>query len=72
MPPLTLDDIRIFPTAAAFRRWLDANHDAVSEQWIGFYKKGASKTSISYAESVDEALCFGWIDGLTRRIDDEV
>ena len=72
MPTLTRDAVRIFPSPAAFRAWLEANHDAAPEQWIGFYKKGASKTSMTYAESVDEALCFGWIDGLTRRIDDEV
>ena len=72
MPPLTLDDIRIFPSAAAFRTWLEANHGSTGEQWVGYYKKGVPKTSMTYAESVDEALCFGWIDGLTRRIDDEV
>jgi len=71
-PPPTRDDIKLFPSAAAFRSWLESNHDALNEQWIGFYKKGASRTGMTYAESVDEALCFGWIDGLTRRIDDEV
>lgn len=72
VPPLTLDDIRIFPSAPAFRRWLQAHHASAGEQWIGYYKKGVRKTSMTYAESVEEALCFGWIDGLTRRIDDEV
>jgi uncharacterized protein YdeI (YjbR/CyaY-like superfamily) len=69
---LTLDDVRIFRTAAAFRTWLGTNHDTAPELWVGYYKKGVPKTSMSYAESVDEALCFGWIDGLTKRVDDEV
>ena len=71
-PPPTRDDIKLFSSAAKFRSWLESTHDGLDEQWIGFYKKGASKTGMTYAESVDEALCFGWIDGLTRRIDDEV
>jgi uncharacterized protein YdeI (YjbR/CyaY-like superfamily) len=68
----TNDDVRIFPTAAAFRAWLEANHDTATELWIGYYKKGVPRTSMTYPESVDEGLCFGWIDGLTRRIDAEV
>jgi len=68
----TRDDVQIFPTAADFRAWLEANHDTASELLVGYYKKGVPRTSMTYAESVDEALCFGWIDGLTRRIDDEV
>jgi uncharacterized protein YdeI (YjbR/CyaY-like superfamily) len=72
MGSLTLEDVHIFPDAAAFRTWLAANHAAAPELWIGFYKKGVPKTSMSYAESVVEGLCFGWIDGLTKRIDDEV
>jgi uncharacterized protein YdeI (YjbR/CyaY-like superfamily) len=64
--------IEIFPSAAEFRDWLEANHDIAPEVWIGYYKKGVPKASVSYPESVDEALSFGWIDGITRRIDDEV
>ena len=64
--------IEIFGSAAEFRDWLQANHDAAAEVWIGYYKKGVPKTSVTYPESVDEALSFGWIDGITRRIDDEV
>ena len=45
---------------------------AVAELWVGYYKKGVPKQSMTYAQAVEEALCFGWIDGLTRRIDDEV
>ena len=68
----TRDDVQIFPTAADFRAWLEQNHDTATELLVGYYKKGATKTSMTYAESVEEGLCFGWIDGLTRRIDDEV
>jgi uncharacterized protein YdeI (YjbR/CyaY-like superfamily) len=64
--------IEIFPSAAEFRNWLEANHDTAADVWIGYYKKGVPKASVSYPESVDEALSFGWIDGITRRIDDEL
>ena len=62
----------VFATATEFRAWLEANHDSASDLWVGFYKKGVPKTSVPYAEAVEEGLCFGWIDGLTRRIDDEL
>jgi uncharacterized protein YdeI (YjbR/CyaY-like superfamily) len=65
-------DVRIFSVAADFRAWLEEHHDAAGELWVGYYKKGVRKTSMTYPESVDEALCFGWIDGQARRIDDEV
>ena len=68
----TPDDVQVFPTAADFRAWLEANHDSAAELWVGYYKKGVPKQSMTYAQAVEEALCFGWIDGLTRRIDDEV
>ena len=68
----TRADITIFPSAADFRRWLEKHHATAPELFIGFYKKGVPKTSMTYGEAVDEALCFGWIDGITRRIDDEV
>ena len=67
-----LPEVRIFATAADFRAWLEENHATASELWIGYYKKGVPKTSMTYAEAVDEALCFGWIDGQARRISDEV
>jgi len=65
-------NVRIFASAAEFRGWLEANHDTATELWMGYYRKGVPKTSMTYAEAVDEALCFGWIDGQTKRIDDEV
>lgn len=58
-----------FTTAAEFRAWLEENHDSTEELWIGYYKKDAEKTGISYSESVKEAICFGWIDGLTNAYD---
>lgn len=64
--------IRIFETAVGFHDWLLANHDREEEVWVGYYKKGVPKSSMSYQESVDEALCFGWIDGIGYRIDPEV
>ena len=72
MSTLDRPEVTIFPDAAAFRRWLERHHATAGELWIGYYKKGVPKTSMTYAEAVDEALCFGWIDGLTRRVDDEV
>jgi uncharacterized protein YdeI (YjbR/CyaY-like superfamily) len=62
---------RFFAAAAAFRAWLLAHHERESELLVGFYKKGSGKPSITWPESVDEALCFGWIDGVRRSLDDE-
>jgi uncharacterized protein YdeI (YjbR/CyaY-like superfamily) len=60
-----------FRTPADFRKWFEKNHDKAPELLVGFYKKGSGKPSITWPESVDEALCFGWIDGIRRTIDDE-
>ncbi len=60
-----------FPTPAAFRNWLQRYHARETELWIGFYKKGSGKIGMTYKEGVDEALCFGWIDGLVRSVDGE-
>ena len=65
-------EVKVFATAAEFRAWLGKHHASESEAWIGYYKKGVAKQSITYPESVDEALCFGWIDGIGYRISDEV
>jgi uncharacterized protein YdeI (YjbR/CyaY-like superfamily) len=66
------DEVTIFPIAAGFRAWLEENHDRVPALFIGFYKKGVAIEAMSYPEAVEEALCFGWIDGITYRLDDEV
>ena len=63
--------LKFFKTSAAFRKWLAANHNRAKELWVGFYKKNSGKPSITWPESVDEALCYGWIDGLRKTIDDE-
>lgn len=60
-----------FATPADFRTWLEEHHDKNQELWVGYYKKGTGKPSITWPESVDEALCFGWIDGLRKRVDEE-
>ena len=59
-----------FQTPAAFRAWLERHHAEADELWVGYYKVGSGKPSITWPESVDEALCFGWIDGLRKRVDD--
>ena len=60
-----------FQTPEEFRKWLEANHTAKAEQWIGFYKKHTGLPSITWSESVDQALCYGWIDGLRKTIDEQ-
>ena len=62
--------IKFFKSSSDFRQWLEANHASVRELWVGFFKKDSGKGGINYAEAVDEALCFGWIDGLKKRVDD--
>jgi uncharacterized protein YdeI (YjbR/CyaY-like superfamily) len=65
-------EVQVFPSAAAFRRWLEENHASAPVIFVGYYKKGVPKRAMTYDESVGEALCFGWIDGITYRIDDEI
>lgn len=60
-----------FDSRAAFRDWLAANHETTDELWVGYYKVDADQSGIAYGESVEEAICFGWIDGLINGIDDE-
>jgi uncharacterized protein YdeI (YjbR/CyaY-like superfamily) len=60
-----------FATPDDFRAWLQEHHENESELLVGFHKKGSGRSSITWPESVDQALCFGWIDGVRRRIDDE-
>jgi len=59
---------RFFATPADFRIWLEAHHQTRPELWVGFYKKASGKPSITWPESVDEALCFGWIDGIRKSL----
>ena len=60
-----------FATGAEFREWLEANHETAEELTVGFYKRASGKPSMTWSEAVDEALCFGWIDGVRRGLDDD-
>jgi uncharacterized protein YdeI (YjbR/CyaY-like superfamily) len=68
---VSLSEIRFFAKPEDFRKWLKAHHGNTSEQWVGFYRKATGRPSITWPESVDEALCVGWIDGLRKTIDAE-
>ena len=59
-----------FENAPAWRKWLSLNHDKESEIWLVYYKKDSGKASLRYEESVEEALCYGWIDSIIKNIDD--
>jgi uncharacterized protein YdeI (YjbR/CyaY-like superfamily) len=60
-----------FPTPAEFAAWLAAHHAAADHLWVGYYKKATKRPSVTWEETVDEALCFGWIDGIRKSLDDE-
>ena len=59
-----------FQTAPDWRAWLEAHHATAKELLVGYFKKDSGQPSITWPESVDEALCFGWIDGIRKRLDD--
>ena len=61
---------KFFASKSDFRKWLENNYNKEQVLWVGYYKKATSKPSITWPESVDEALCFGWIDGLRKSIDE--
>jgi uncharacterized protein YdeI (YjbR/CyaY-like superfamily) len=63
--------IRFFRTPAELREWFRGHHATERELWVGFYKRATGRPSITWPESVDEALCVGWIDGIRKRVDDE-
>src|SRR3954466_3225653 len=64
-------EVKFFKSAAGLRHWLMNHHHNTTELWIGFYKTKSAKKGLTYREAVDEALCFGWIDGILKRLDDE-
>jgi uncharacterized protein YdeI (YjbR/CyaY-like superfamily) len=59
-------EAKFFKTASALRRWLETNHNKKTELVVGFYKVGSGKTGVTHRQALDEALCFGWIDGVAR------
>jgi uncharacterized protein YdeI (YjbR/CyaY-like superfamily) len=63
-------DPTFFATPSEFRAWLEENHAVIPELWVGFYKTRSGRPSITWPEAVDQALCFGWIDGVRRGIDE--
>jgi uncharacterized protein YdeI (YjbR/CyaY-like superfamily) len=63
-------DPLFFRTPAAFAKWLAQNHASTSALWVGYYKKHSGRPSMTWPESVDEALCFGWIDGIRKRVNE--
>lgn len=62
---------RFFKSPTSFRTWLEKNHATATELWVGLYKKHAAERGLTYPDAVLEALCYGWIDGVMRRIDDD-
>jgi uncharacterized protein YdeI (YjbR/CyaY-like superfamily) len=66
-----LTDARFFASPGEWRAWLEEHHDSADEVVVGYWRRGTGRPSLTWAQSVDEALCFGWIDGVRRRIDDE-
>lgn len=61
-------NVTFFTTPADFRRWLEEHHDSARELWVGYHKKGSGRPSITWQQSVDEALAFGWIDGVRKSL----
>jgi uncharacterized protein YdeI (YjbR/CyaY-like superfamily) len=72
MAPIVPDEkrIRSFRTEAAFERWLSKHHDREPELWLRIYKKGSGVATVTLAEALDVALCWGWIDGLRKAFDE--
>ena len=71
MPPKALKDTspKFFASLSEWRAWLEKHHADTHELWVGFYKRDSGRPSITWPESVDGALCFGWIDGVRKSID---
>lgn len=68
---MEVDKITWFKTRNDFRKWLQKNYKQKDYLWLGFYKRHTKKPGIAYEEAVEEALCYGWIDGILKRIDDQ-
>ena len=63
-------EAEFFDTADDLRRWFEQNHSTAPELFVGYWKKGTGRTGVSHPEAIEQALCFGWIDSVSRRIDD--
>ena len=59
------------PNVTEWRQWLEKNHSNETDVWLVYYKKHTGEKCISYQESLEEAICFGWIDGLIKKLDEE-
>src|SRR5688572_19242365 len=70
MPTKTLKTLDV-PSLEAWRKWLAEHHDSESEIWLVFHKVHTGRPTIAYKDALDEALCFGWIDSLIKRLDDD-
>ena len=68
---MSKEDPTFFPKAADFRAWLEKYHASAGHLWVGYYKKSTGKPSVTWEDTVDEALCYGWIDGIRKSRDDE-
>lgn len=65
-----MKEIKYFAAISEFREWLEANHAAELELQVGFYKKNSGRFNFSWSEAVDQAICYGWIDGVRNAVDD--
>ena len=70
MPPKLDLPVKAFKTPAAFRTWLTKNHANLPGIWLRFFKKASGTKTVTYDEALDQALCFGWIDGQVQRYDE--
>ena len=68
---MEMQDPVFFKSASELRKWFQKNHDKASELWIGFYNIKSTKKAATYKQAVDEALCFGWIDGIRKNLNEE-
>lgn len=64
-------NVEHFASQKAFRKWLEKNHAKATELWVGFYRADSGRGGLTYKEALDEALCFGWIDGVRKSVDEE-
>ena len=66
-----MDKVIFFKTQKDLRKWFEKNHETEKELFLGYYKVHTKKPTVTWSQSVDEAICFGWIDGIRKSIDDE-